>query len=297
MLEGTNKCDTALRKEIIRLLDPIINSGIPSNVTSNVTPVPTITPAPSSKPSGNADINKCITNTIEILDKRFNEYEPKINYQDLLKNSSASYEQLLPELETRFDTDLISAIKEISLNSFSGFIDDALTAVGFEDARIYFKQGSRKNERPLYIPQFQHGTETLNKVNLDIEYVRGWNLQSAYGILLDIKYLLIQLLISSVVIRDLTQLKEKNNIDKYSLALQIGTFAIEQANNLNRVYKLFANWKIHNISDADDIKGYFSKHIWYNILDKTAFLFLDDSATYDFITPIIQEYLLNCITT
>lgn len=285
MSEGNKICSTPLLEEIIKQLDPIIKSGIES----------TLPFTPTEAPTPNKDIDKCITQTIELLDKQFNQYDPRINYQDLLKNSDASYLVLLPQLENNFNTALISRVKEISLNSFSGFIDDIATTVGWEDATIYFKQASSNNERPLYIPQFQYRTETRNLVNEDVEYVKGWSTNSAYETLLDVKYLLFQLLLSAVAIRDLTKLKENTSIDKSSSALQIATSVINQADSLEQAQVLFTKWKNSNLSNAEYPRGYFSYANWYNILSKSSFSFINDLTSVNFITPIIQKHLLNCI--
>jgi hypothetical protein len=192
MSEGPGKCDTALRKRIIELLDPIINSGIP-------------TPTPISKPIESVDIDKCIDNVVAQIEATTMKALNNDNVYTVLKeNTSLTFEELSNSVDNFVTQEVIKVTDKLTANWFQQFIDPLIQ----DHDDLVFKSGSKNNTRPLLIPMYAFNTSPL-KVS-EYEYLDVWSLYKSFINLNIIKFHYMKQLAISVARRDLLLLKNKS---------------------------------------------------------------------------------------
>lgn len=230
MSEGPGKCDTALRQEIIRLLDPIINSGVPNNET----PIPTPTP----KPIENVNIDQCINNAIEELTSAFN-----LSYSGITPDKLLSFWDNPSNLESWFDDIILGVAKDYTeTNSVVNFINESMSS--FTDSKTIFKRGGTNNLKSLIIPTFM-GTPNF-KTFPKFQYTVDWNVADSFVELSNIKFILFIQFFNCYTIRDLITLKNKTNVNK-QIETQLIVNRFQEL--IDQIYSKFgsiSNWGDNN---------------------------------------------------
>lgn len=232
MSEGPDKCDTALRRRIIELLDPIINSGIPSNET----PIPT--PTPVTKPIENVNIDQCINNAIEKLTNAFNS-----SYSDITPNKLLSFWDNPSNLESWFDDIILGVAKDYTeTNSVVNFINESISS--FTDSKTIFKRGRTNNLKSLIIPTFM---DTPNfKTFPEFQYTVDWDAADSFIELSNIKIILFMQFFNCYTIRDLITLKNKTNVNKQIEAQLIANRFQDFIDQIYSKFGSISNWGDNN---------------------------------------------------